>query len=181
MDVLVLNYAYFPVNRVSWKTAFGWLFSGRAEVVDEYEDRDIHSATRTWKMPSIIRFIQKVKFKFRKSLKFNRKNVYLRDKGTCQYCGKKVALSEFTYDHVVPRSKGGVTRWENIVVACLRCNQMKRDRTPAQARMILRSKPAKPKSLSYSEHLKNQWSVGMPESWKDFMRTSSYWTGSLKS
>lgn len=180
MDVLVLNHAYMPINRVSWQTAFGWLFTGRVEVVEEYEDREIRSASQTWKMPSIIRFMRKVVSKFMKGPRFNRKNVYLRDKGKCQYCRVKVTLSEFTYDHVLPRSRGGKTTWENIVVSCLPCNQKKGDRTPEQAGVKLRSRPVRPKSLQ-GMSVAGKWSQGMPESWKDWLRGAHYWTDTLDS
>jgi len=178
MDTLVLNSAYMPVNRVSWRKAFTWIFSGRAEVVEEYEDRTVSSPTQTFKMPAIIRFLGKVVGLFRRSVKFNRQNVYLRDKGCCQYCGKKVSRSHFTYDHVVPRSQGGKTVWDNVVIACLPCNQHKANRTPEQAKMRLRMKPAKPKSLP-NQPPALVWQDGMPSCWKDYVSTVSYWHETL--
>lgn len=178
-DVLVLNYAYMPIRRVSWQEAFVDVWTGRAEVVENYVDRTINSASQVWPMPSIIRFIKKVRSLFKKGVKFNRKNVYLRDKGKCQYCGTRVPMSEFTYDHVIPRSQRGTTRWENIVVSCFPCNHKKRNRTPEQARMKLLLRPVRPKSVPHGAKI--NWSVGMPESWKAFLGSVSYWEDALES
>jgi len=177
MDVLVLNRSYMPLGRVNWQDAFGMIFSGRAEVVEEYANRLIRSARETFKMPSIIRFLTKASCIFkRRGVKFNRKNVYLRDRGVCQYCGNRVAMTDFTYDHVRPKSQGGKTQWENIVVSCIQCNHRKADRTPEQAGMSLIRKPSRPTSQpgSMFRHLK--WDEHMPESWKDYLGSVRYWT-----
>ena len=177
-DVLVLNYAYMPIRRVSWQEAFVDVWTGRAEVVENYVDRTIRSASQVCPMPSIIRFIKKVHGLFRKGVKFNRKNVYLRDRGKCCYCGKRVPMAEFTYDHVIPRSQGGTTRWENIVVACFRCNHKKRDRTPQQAKMKLLMRPVRPKSVPHGPRV--NWRKGMPLSWCDYLGSVSYWEDALE-
>lgn len=179
MDTLVLDHTYRPISRVSWQKAFGWMWTNRVEVVETYANKVIRSASQSWPMPSIVRFVHKVRGYFRKGVKFNRKNVYLRDKGRCQYCSVKVRYDDFTYDHVIPSSKGGRTRWENIVVSCLSCNQRKADRTPEQAGMRLLRKPERPKSLPGGGTLGIQWHDHMPESWKDWLSTVSYWTDSL--
>lgn len=179
-DVLVLNHAYMPINRVSWQTAFGWLFTGKAEVVETYSDRVVRSATEVFPVPSIVRFLKKVAGSiWNRGVRFNRKNVYLRDKGRCQYCGKSVPTSEFTYDHVMPRALGGKTTWDNIVVACIPCNSRKADRTPDQARMKLLSKPVKPKFLPDASGASLSWKEGMPETWKDWLGSVSYWNDKL--
>jgi 5-methylcytosine-specific restriction endonuclease McrA len=178
MDTLVLDHTFRPISRVSWRKAFGWMWTGRVEVVEAYSDKLIHSATQSWPMPSIVRFVTKVKGYFRKGVQFNRKNVYLRDKGRCQYCGNKVRFDDYTNDHVIPSSKGGKTKWENIAVACLGCNQRKADRTPEQAGMKLLRKPVRPKSLP-GGGVMIQWHDHMPESWKDWISTVSYWTEPL--
>lgn len=144
------------------------IFSGRAEIVEEYADRLVRSARKTFKVPSIIRFLSKASTVFRrKGVKFNRKNVYLRDRGACQYCGRNVAMADFTFDHVIPKSHGGMTKWSNIVVACTKCNHRKADRTPEQAKMHLLSVPRAPKTLPGAQrHM--VWSEPMPESWRDY-------------
>jgi len=181
MDTLVLTNTYMPISRVSWQKAITWVISGRAAVVEEYEDRTIRSPSQVFPMPSIVRFVHKVTGIFRKGVKFNRKNVWLRDKGTCQYCGTKVSMAEFTFDHVIPQAAGGRTRWENIVVSCMECNQRKKDRTPEQARMKLRSKPVKPKSLPGVSFPVLSWTEGMPPTWQDYLGTVQYWDGALES
>ena len=179
MDVLVLNKSYMPLGRISWRDAFGMVFTGRAEVVEEYTDWLVRSAKEIFRVPSIIRFLSKASCVFkRRGVKFNRKNVYLRDKGECQYCGKTVGMADFTYDHVVPKSQGGKTRWENIVVSCIRCNHHKADRTPEQAKMKLIRKPVRPSEPPGSfPHLK--WDEHMPESWKDYLASAQYWTEAI--
>jgi len=179
MDTLVLNAAYMPINRVGWQKAITWLFTGRAEVVEEYEDREVRSQHFVWKVPSVIRFLGKVRGLVRRGAKFNRHNVYLRDKGCCQYCGNKVSKSDFTYDHVVPRSQGGKTVWTNVVIACLRCNQKKANRTPKQAKMTLRTKPVRPKTLPGMAASGIAWNEDMPETWRDYLGSVSYWTSKL--
>ncbi len=179
-DVLALSYGYTPIARISWQVAICDVLAGRAEVIETYANRTIRTVSEVFPMPSIIRFIRKVSgFLGRKQVKFNRKNVYLRDKGKCQYCGHKVPMADFTYDHVTPLSQGGKTTWENIVVACLGCNQKKSNRTPAQAHMRLITAPIKPKTLSSNEL---PFSLAdMPESWKDYMGSLQYWHDPLES
>lgn len=180
MDTLVLDATYQPINRVSWKEAFRMVFTGRAEIVETYADRVIRSARRVFPMPSIVRFVRMVKNVFRRGIRFNRKNVYLRDKGRCQYCGERVPSNDFEFEHVIPKCQGGRTRWENIVVACTSCNQQKGNRTPDQARMHLRSRPLRPKYLPGANAAILVWDEGMPETWKDYMRSMRYWNDPLE-
>ena len=179
MDTLVLTQSYQPVARISWQRAMTLLCLGKVEVVDEYADREIRSVSVAFKMPSIIRFLHSVRRK-KKAIKFSRENVYARDKGKCQYCQKKIARAESTYDHVVPKSRGGRTNWENIVISCSKCNQDKRDRTPEQAGMHLRVKPVRPKSLPNVFTFTMAWREGMPLSWKDFMASYQYWNSEIE-
>jgi len=179
MDTLVLSDQYVPMYRVGWQEAITLIVGDRATVVEAYEDRFIHSAKQVWPMPSVIRFIHKVAGMFRRGVKFNRRNVWMRDKGTCAYCGHKVKMSEFTFDHVTPRHLGGTTRWENIVVSCLACNQKKSNRTPEQAGMRLRVKPIKPKSLPGSISPTLKWTEQMPRSWRDYLGSIEYWHGGM--
>ena len=195
MDTLVLNSAYMPIDRVSWTAAISDLISGRAEVVEAYEDRTVRSgngdpdlprtfdALRTkqanvWKVPSIIRFLGKAVF-FHRYVKFNRHNVWLRDEGRCQFCGIKLRMDEFTFDHVIPQSRGGKTKWTNIVCACHPCNHKKANRTPEEARMRLRRKPAQPMHLPGQVSPALRWREGMPDSWKSFLASVSYWHSKL--
>lgn len=178
MDTLVLSNTYIPITRVPWQRAITLVLLGRVEVLEEYDDRIVRSVSEVFHVPSVIRFIRKVTGFFHRQVRFNRKNVWLRDKGCCQYCGTRVSMSDFTYDHVIPQSQGGKTTWENVVVSCMRCNQKKRDRTPKQAGMTLVTPPIKPKSLP-SADLSLSWGQHMPESWKDYLGSYTYWHGAL--
>lgn len=180
METLVLNALYQPVNRVSWQEAFRLVFTGRAEVVQNYEDRVVRSPRQIFPVPSIVRFVHMAKTFFGRGVKFNRKNVYLRDKGRCQYCSLRVPLNDFDFEHVVPKARGGQTSWENIVVACTPCNRRKGNRTPEEARMRLRSKPVRPKSLPGIGSGKLVWSEGMPLNWKDYLHSVRYWHVALE-
>lgn len=178
METLVLNATYEPVARVTWQRAISLLFSGKVEVVEEYDDKTIRSVTFEVRMPSVVRFIRMLKRR-KPVIRFSRENVYARDNGKCQYCHKKITRAEATYDHVVPRAQGGRTGWDNIVIACVPCNQSKGGRTPEQARMKLQVKPAKPAKLPDTLRLTFTWEKGMPQSWKNWLRDMTYWHGEL--
>lgn len=179
METLVLNAGYEPIARVPWQRAITLIFEGKVEVVDEYEDRLVRSVTLQFKMPAVVRFLKFVKGK-RRAVRFSRENVYSRDKGTCQYCKVKVPRSEFTYDHVVPKSQGGPTTWENVVVCCTPCNQKKSGRTPEQARMTLAQKPMRPTKVNDSIKLTFTWNKGMPDAWKQWLQSVAYWHTELE-
>ena len=168
MDVLVLNSRYMPLQRVSWQRAFGYLCAGKAEVVEIYDGRVVRSSTTDWPMPSIVRLFNTVVNLFNRGVKFSRRNVYLRDRGTCQYCGRSVSTAEFTLDHVVPRCKGGRTTWENLVTSCARCNHRKGSRSVRDAGLTLKTKPIKPRFLPGSTRTLG-WQFGMPESWAMYL------------
>jgi len=180
MQVLVLNVSYMPINRVPWQDALCDVFTGRAEVVEEYDNWVVHSSTMCIPVPSVIRFISTAANNvFRRGVKFNRNNVWMRDKGRCQYCNRQVSRAEFTYDHVRPQSQGGRTRWENIVVACTPCNQRKRDRSPEEVGMRLIREPYRPKFLPGVSFPVFQWDDDMPPSWKDYLGSVRYWHSEL--
>jgi 5-methylcytosine-specific restriction endonuclease McrA len=179
METLVLNATYQPVARIPWQRAITLLFLGKVEVIEEYEDKTIRSVSFEVKMPSVIRFFRLLKRR-KPVIRFSRENVYARDQGCCQYCGQKVTRAEATYDHVLPRSQGGGTNWENIVIACVPCNQVKGGRTPQQARMKLKSVPVKPTKLPDMLRLTFSWNKGMPDTWKNWLRDLTYWHGSLE-
>ena len=170
---LVLDMGYQPHRIVSWQRAVTMLFQDKVEVVEEYDETIYSGATMTLKMPAVIRLLRKVARK--KAVKFSRMNVLTRDDWTCQYCGKRLPTRKLNYDHVTPKSQGGKTVWENIVSACYPCNDRKRDRTPQQARMHLRKRPAKPRSLPVvAFHIDASDSV--PEAWANWV----YWHGALE-
>ena len=102
-------------------------------------------------------------------IRLTRRNLLLRDNFTCQYCGKRVSASNFTIDHVMPRSRGGGGSWENFVVACFKCNVAKRDRTPKEAGLVLRTIPSKPKWYP----LTTRFAFKTPGSWAKFLPQSA--------
>jgi len=147
------------------------VFVGKVEVVEETENT-VRSVSLAVKVPSVVRLLRFVSFK-RSEVKFSRQNIYARDRFQCQYCGKKLKTEDLTYDHVIPRSRGGKTEWGNIVTCCIACNRRKGGRTPLEAGMKLIRTPTKPVWLwgfhaRFSPH-------SAPESWRDYL----YWNVEL--
>jgi len=175
---LVLDVSYRPVSVAPWQSAIVWVLDRVAEVVCEYQDRQIRTPSWSVQMPSVVRFVKPINRK--RAIKFSRQNVYSRDRGRCQYCSVRISRDDWTYDHVVPRAQGGRTTWENVVVACTSCNQRKGGRTPAQAGIVLLSTPVKPKKLPEVGMLTISYREGMPRAWKDYLRDAVYWGGELE-
>jgi 5-methylcytosine-specific restriction endonuclease McrA len=140
---LLLSHAYEPLATISWQDAICKLTLGKVEIIEEYDDQQVRSARMVFKMPAVVRLINAFK-RHKKRVKFSKVNVFARDNFKCQYCGTKGTASTLTQDHVVPRSQGGKTVWENIVTCCSDCNAKKANRTPRQARMKLRKQPFRP-------------------------------------
>jgi 5-methylcytosine-specific restriction endonuclease McrA len=172
MRTLVLDRGYQPHRIVSWQRAVLLLFDGKVEVIEEY-DEDIRSVTFSIKMPSVVRLLRAVRGK--RGVKFSRINVATRDGFRCQYCGHRLPLGELTYDHVIPRSQGGKTCWENIVMACYGCNGRKAHRSPAQAGLRLRKPPVRPQWLP-AVSFRLDPSCSVPDSWTHWV----YWHGALE-
>jgi len=170
-DTLLLNAGYEPIKVVSWQRAITLLTLGKVEVLEEY-DRSIRSPTLVIKMPAVVRLLRMFR-RNKQPVKFSRVNIYARDHYRCQYCGTKLAIADLTYDHVVPRARGGRTVWENIVTACVPCNARKSDRTPEQAGMRLLATPARPTWVPVMTLRLSMRSV--PDAWQDYL----YWTGEL--
>lgn len=171
-QTLVLSMGYEPIKVISWQRAISLLTLGKVEVVEEY-DHEVRSPTVVLKMPAVIRLLRAFKRK-KKPIKFSRINIYGRDKYRCQYCGMKVSMQGGTYDHVVPRSQGGKTVWQNIVTACGPCNAKKGGRTPQQAGMKLRNKPVQPSWVPIMALRISRDSA--PQAWQDYL----YWAGALE-
>ncbi len=166
---LLLNSSFEPVKVVSWKKAVVMVLLGKVEVVEEY-DRMIRGISFALRLPAVIRLNRYIK-KRTLIIKFSRQNVYIRDGGRCQYCGSFFSERDLTYDHVVPRSKGGETEWTNVVTCCTRCNLKKGGRTPEEAGMALIRKPKPPiwiPLLTMSLGLKET-----PEPWRDYLYLNS--------
>jgi 5-methylcytosine-specific restriction endonuclease McrA len=147
--VLILNASFEPLHVCSLKRAVALLMQEIAERVED-GDRVLRSPNAVFPVPSVIRLRRYVKRPHRQRVAFNRKNLFRRDDHTCQYC--RLRSNDLTLDHVVPRSRGGPTSWENVVACCRRCNAQKRDRTPEEAQMALTRRPAAPAFLFSSAY-----------------------------
>lgn len=137
---LVLNQNYEPLSITHVKRAFCLIYLGKAEIVESY-DFKIHSISAEFVAPSVLRLLYFVHVR-RPTLPLTKRNILKRDKYTCQYCGVKGV--PMTTDHVIPKKLGGKDRWENLVCACIKCNNQKGDRTPEQVRMKLLQRPRRP-------------------------------------
>ncbi|WP_321392598.1 HNH endonuclease [Emcibacter sp.] len=177
---LVLNadfqpLSYFPLSIWPWQTAIKAVFLDRVQVVEEY-DRVIHSPSCEIRMPSVISLKEYVNPGQHPA--FTRFNVFLRDRFTCQYCGRKACNGkELTFDHVIPRRAGGKTTWDNITTSCPGCNMRKGGRTPQEARMRLLTKPMRPTVHKLQNHGRSFPPNYLHESWRDFL----YWDTELES
>ena len=190
--VLVLNRSFQPVAVTRAGRAFGLLFSGAARALDrefrsfdfsswadlaaEVGDDVIHTPRMVLKVPRVL-VLQAYDRLPRTHVRFSRQNIYLRDGFTCQYCARTLARSQLNLDHVLPRSQGGRTSWENVVCSCVRCNLTKGGRTPEQAQMKLLKEPKRPSWSSLSPNLGR---VPYKE-WLPFLdvAAASYWNVEL--
>jgi 5-methylcytosine-specific restriction endonuclease McrA len=170
-SVLVLNKQFMALAVISVKRAFCMLVAGHAEVVAEEEEGVFANYNfESWRQISEVKqamapdeheFVHTVNFGIiapriirlpgysrvpRNQVKLNRRNIFARDQNRCQYCGHKYSTSDLSIDHIVPRTQGGVTSWDNVVCACLDCNVRKGGRTPDQAGMHLISVPVRPQT-----------------------------------
>lgn len=137
---LVLNATYEPLCVVPIRRAVVLVLKEKAEVVHE-NGGALHSERMNFPIPSVIRLKYVVRVPYRARVSLSRRAVFVRDNFQCQYCGRTAE----NVDHVVPRSKGGTHTWDNVVAACKRCNSAKEDRTPHEAGLKLRSRPAAPR------------------------------------
>ncbi|MFO0567184.1 MAG: HNH endonuclease [Polyangiaceae bacterium] len=161
---LVLTSWYFPHKVIRWEDAVTLVFLNKVDVVVSY-DEEIRSPSTTIRMPAVVRLKRKIST-VKRGVKFSRMNVYLRDDFTCAYCQKKLAMSELTYDHVHPRSRGGRTEWENIVTACMPCNTKKSNKTPDESGMWPRKRPYRPSSLPLAPPRIDPTTA--PAEWREF-------------
>lgn len=199
-NVLVLNKHYMAVRIVRARRAFSLLFRELAEVVSFEQGAYSNYNFQSWcevsefkrnfepdghdwvstvsfyiAVPRIIRLLFYDHLP-RNEVRFNRRNIFARDKNSCQYCGIRYPTSELSLDHVIPKSMGGKSAWDNIVCACTKCNVRKGGRTPRQAGLKLIQKPVKPKRNPLIHvHLGHQ----RYQSWKQFL-DHAYWSVELK-
>ncbi|MCK7472490.1 MAG: HNH endonuclease [Rhodopseudomonas palustris] len=159
--VLILNQNYEPLSICSARKAVVLQVLGKVEVI-ESSDRTVRSVSECYILPSIVRLSRLIHVP-RKRILLSRNNIIKRDNHRCQYCGTE--KSPFTVDHIVPRDRGGLDTWENLVCACSLCNSRKRNRTPQEAGMQLLRKPRKPGYLFFI-----QTQAHIPdERWKPYL------------
>lgn len=144
LRTLVLNAGFEPMQLISWQRALCLVLSQKAEVLARY-DTVVRSVSKAVELPSVVRLVRYVQVVSRFGfVRCTRKNVLLRDRYQCQYCGVSCRPGAISIDHVVPRSRGGRTHWGNVVAACHACNRYKGSRTPDEAAMPLRRPPRRP-------------------------------------
>lgn len=146
-SVLVLNSTYEAINICNVKRAIILVFNGTAAVL-ENNSHEIHSPSITLEAPSVIRLARYINLA-NKQVVLTRKNVLIRDKNTCQYCGEEFVPSELTMDHIIPKSAGGNAKWDNVVASCKKCNNKKGKKSPWEAKMSLVKKPSSPNYIYY--------------------------------
>src|SRR3984893_11338450 len=191
--VLILNRSYLPVHVTSVKRAFALLYQGVARAVDEqYRTFDFDS----WcdlaieveherlgivggliRVPRVLLLIAYERVP-KRHVRFSRFNIYARDNNTCQYCGRRFSRSELNLDHVLPRSRGGSSTWENVVCSCHSCNRRKGGRTPDEAGMPLVKRPPRPQWTPFSTEM---FSLKRYREWMPFLTTvdTAYWNNAL--
>ncbi len=147
--VLVLNASYEPLQIISVRRAVVLLLQEKAELIEAAEQR-LRASTFTIDSPLVIRLVRYIRIPRRLRLPCSRRGILARDRDTCQYCGVQPGRSFLTIDHVLPRSQGGGTTWENVVTACRECNRKKGGRTPEQAHMLLLTKPRQPQYVAFA-------------------------------
>lgn len=184
---LVLNADYSPLCVIGWKRALIWSLKHSdvpligVEVIDFYKNDFITGTNnRKFPIPAVVKTVQYFRLHDQR-VNFSRKNIFIRDNYTCQYCSTKKDINELTYDHVIPKSKwtndlGTPTNWTNIVTACVSCNRKKGNRTPKQANMPLKNNPVVPvKNVKYlplthyllkiRSDIPQEWTIYLPESY----------------
>lgn len=147
--VLVLNASYEPLQIISVRRAIVLLLQEKAELVEAAEQQ-LRAYSFSLDMPLVIRLVRYIRIPHRLKLPCSRRGVLARDHETCQYCGIQPGRTNLTIDHVVPRSQGGLTMWENVVTACRDCNRKKGGRTPEEANMLLKTKPRQPQYVAFA-------------------------------
>ncbi len=192
--VLVLNRNFLPVHVTSVRRAFSLLYQGLAEAVDaEYRTFDFDSWAalsarlnddtigligRVIRVPRVILLLTYDRIP-RRQVRFNRFNVYARDRNTCQYCSRRLPRTDLNLDHVVPRSQGGTSVWENIVCSCHGCNRRKGGQTPKEAGMKLMRVPKRP---DWTPFMLETFSLRRYREWLPFLSTvdAAYWNTELE-
>jgi 5-methylcytosine-specific restriction endonuclease McrA len=191
--VLMLNRSFLPIHVTSVRRAFSLLYQGIAQAVNEQHqtfdfeswshlsvsihDESVGLVSRVIRVPRVILLLSYDRIP-KRQVRFSRYNIYARDKCTCQYCGHKLPRHELNLDHVVPRSLGGTSTWENVVCSCHDCNRRKGGRTPLGAGMKLLKRPLKPK---WTPFMQDAFNLSRYKEWLPFLSTIdiSYWNTEL--
>jgi 5-methylcytosine-specific restriction endonuclease McrA len=189
--VLVLNRSYLPVHITVVRRALSLLYQGIARAVDEQyrtfdfatwadlaaDEDSIGLVDRAIRVPRVI-LLQGYDRIPRRYVRFSRFNIYSRDQNRCQYCGRQFPRAELNLDHVVPRSKGGTSIWENVVCSCHRCNRLKGGRTPIEACMRLIRQPRRPQ---WTPFMTETYSLRRYKEWMPFLSAvdAAYWNTEL--
>lgn len=174
---LVLNadyqpLSYFPLSLWAWQDAVKAVFLNRVNIVSQY-DRTVRSPNKEFNIPSVIALKNYVSLDRRPA--FTRFNVFLRDKFCCQYCGVQLPLEGFTFDHVIPRSRGGRTTWENVVTACSSCNLKKGNSLSNECAMHPKKQPVQPSTRQLQVLGRSFPPQYLHKSWQDYL----YWDTNL--
>jgi len=191
--VLVLNRVYQPVHVTSVRRAFALLYQGAAKAIDEefrlfdfeswsalavavHQDA-VGTVSRRIRVPRVIVLMVYARMP-KTRIRFSRFNIYARDENTCQYCGVRLPRAELNLDHVVPRSRGGATNWENVVCSCVPCNLRKGGRTPEEARMRLLRAPTRPR---WTPLFRSATRRAFYREWRPFLSLAdaAYWNAEL--
>lgn len=177
-NALILNadfrpLSYFPLSVWSWQDAVKAIFRGTVHILSEY-DRSVRSPDFEMQLPSVLALKDYIAPKRHPA--FTRFNVYLRDSWNCQYCGQGFETQALTFDHVIPRSKGGRTCWENIVAACRPCNARKSNNMPHDIGMHPLIKPQQPTLYDLQRRGQKFPPNFLHESWSDYL----YWDSELE-
>jgi len=191
--VLILNRSYLPIHVTSVRRAFVLLYQGIAKAVNEQyqifdfaswsdlsisaHDETVGLVNRVIRVPRVILLVTYDRVP-KRQVRFSRYNIYARDKCTCQYCGRRLPRHELNLDHVLPRSQGGTSTWENVVCSCHECNRRKGGRTPQQSNMPLVRRPFKPQ---WTPFMQETFSMSRYKEWMPFLNTIdvSYWNTEL--
>jgi 5-methylcytosine-specific restriction endonuclease McrA len=191
--VLVLNRVYQPVHITSVRRAFAMLYQGAARAIDaQFQTFDFDSWSalsaaahedaigavgRRIRVPRVIVLLAYDRMP-RARVRFSRFNIYARDDNTCQYCGRRWARADLNLDHVIPRSRGGSTTWENVVCSCVPCNLRKGGRSPEEAGMRLLRAPARPR---WTPMFRSATRRAFYREWRPFLSLAdaAYWNAEL--
>ena len=165
--------SYFPLSLWNWQSSIKAVFLNRVNIIAEY-DSEVRSSSFSMRIPSVIALKKYVPIS--KKPPFTRFNLFLRDNFSCQYCGELFNSNDLTFDHVIPKSKGGKTRWENVVASCSKCNLKKSNLLLSQVNMKLIKKPYQPTNNQLQFVGKKFPPNHLHTSWMDYL----YWDSELE-